>query len=250
MKRWAIVWMGILYLASACATPPSNNQQTLIAEHDVAGTELAYERTTATIEAARLRTTLDFAGTQVGFARDQNEFLRSTLIARGTDSAFINESLGRIEISALPSPTTRPPDSPAISPSSLNDAATLSITPPADSIAQSRLSNPIITNSVGENGCARVINPILTPQSEAIYVVVTAQNIAAGTQIASRWRQGEQEIAFYDYVPTTDIINECVWFFIDQTDAVFSPGTWSVTLELAGQVVGTPIPFVIEESGN
>ncbi len=251
MKRWLYTaWAFLLSMITACAAPPDNVQQTLIAEHDAAGTELAIQAATATIASARLRTTLDFAGTQVGFARDQGELLRSTLIARGTDSAVIDAFLEGVQVDTLPTATPRPPDTPPlVQPSPNAGGPTLSDPQNADS-PQPRLSNPIFTDGVGDNGCALSVNPTFTPQSEAIYIVVTAQNIPAGTQIASRWRQGEQEIAFYDYVPPADIASECVWFFIDQTDAIFSAGSWSVALELDGQPVGTPIPFTIEEGGN
>src|SRR5690348_1326014 len=95
-------------LVAACAGNPADNA--LAEEHSRNGTQIAVLRVTATVQSARLQTTLEFSQTQVAFAATQSQFLKATLVATGFDQSQLDAfqrdvSEGRI---LLPTPTLRP----------------------------------------------------------------------------------------------------------------------------------------------
>ncbi|HEX2907185.1 MAG TPA: hypothetical protein VHO69_10020 [Phototrophicaceae bacterium] len=51
----------------------------------------------------------------------------------------------------------------------------------------------------------------------------------------------------YDFTPDFVIEQNCIWFYIDSSDTDFTPGNWTVQLEMNGQVVGEPVAFTIAE---
>jgi hypothetical protein len=102
----------------------------------------------------------------------------------------------------------------------------------------------VTAEGVDDAGCA--VNPTSTFSSDAveIYVVASAASLQpGGTLVTSRWRQEGAEVATFDFTP--DFSEGCLWFFIDQTDVIFTPGNWSVELEINGGLVGAPVPFTI-----
>ena len=75
----------------ACRT--SDLPLSVTAEYEAVATELDRLRATATVARARLQITLDFAGTRVAQIEQSGAFLRSNLLALGTDSEFIAANL-------------------------------------------------------------------------------------------------------------------------------------------------------------
>lgn len=222
-----------LLMLAACESDAA--RLTLIAEHDLVGTDIGNLRITATVIAARAQTTLDYVGTQVRFREDQSVFLQSTLIARGTPAAFIAESLPSGAI-VLPTATGSPIPTPA----------PLTTEDPVPEELRPRLENVVMTTGVDRLGCPLASTGEFYTDSTEIYAAGIGRNLPAGAIITSRWRRVGEVIAVYDYAPPTAVTQECIWFFIDQTDAPFTPGEWSVTLELGGVEV-TTLNFVIRQ---
>ncbi len=245
-----------LFILSACST--GNEQLTLVAQNEVANTEISNIRSTATVSRARLQTTLDYASTRVVDIEQQGLFMRATLVALGTDSVFLNSNLplsGNFP-TFTPQPTS--PINVAISPApqplvteDVNvDGTRVQITLEATEASnqQPRMENIVLASGVNDNDCARDTNPRLTPNSTEIYVVATAYNIPAGANITSTWQSNGTEVAFFSFQTETIIDGSCIWFFIDQTDAEFVPGIWSVELRINDVSASQPLPFQISES--
>ena len=244
----------ILLLLAGCGTP--DDQLTLVAENEIARTQISDIRASATVVRARMQITLDFAGTRVIEVDQQGQFLRSTLVALGTDSVFISSNL------PLPGnfPTfTPPPTSPVriqVTPApqplvteELNAEGTpIQVTiDPNEATNQPRFENIVLSSGVNDNDCAIDTNPRFTPASTEIYIVATGYDIPAGTSISSVWQSNGTEVALFSFQPENTVNGSCIWFFIDQTDAEFLVGTWSVELRLDGQSAAPPIPFQIVE---
>jgi len=244
-----------LLFTTACGT--STEQLTLVANNEIASTQMADIRSTATVSRARIQITLDFVGTRVIEVEQQGQFLRSTLVALGTDSAYISSSL------PLPGdfPTFTPrPTSPVqvqITPAAqplVTEEVNAEGTPvqvttePTEAAGEPRLDNIVLSSGVGDDDCAINTNPRFTPDSTEIYVVATAYNIPVGATISSIWQSNGTEVALFSFQPESAINGNCIWFFIDQSDATFVPGTWSVELKINDVSVAPPIPFQIVES--
>lgn len=245
----------ILIIVSACGTP--TEQLTLVAENELANTQIANIRSTATVARARMQITLDFAGTRAIDVEQQGQFLRSTLVALGTESLFINNNL------PLPGdfPTFTPPATspvrvevtPIVQPAmteELNADGTPIQVPiePTNRDNQPRLDNLVLSSGVNDNDCATDTNPRFTPASTEIYIVATAFNVPAGVTISSVWQSNGTEVALFSFQPEAGINGSCIWFFIDQSDAEFVVGSWSVELRINDISVAPPIPFQIVES--
>ena len=59
---------------------------------------------------------------------------------------------------------------------------------------------------------------------------------------------GSEQVANYDWTPTFDINGACIWFYIDQSEVAFTPGTWRVQMALNGSPVGSAAVFSIVEA--
>ena len=216
-------------------------------------------RASATVVRARMKTTLEHAGTRVGNAEDAAGLLRFSLINLGTDADFVATGISQIERRppepATPSRSERPrPASGAITPLArpatlpavvtLPPAATL---PPADE-GQPRLEGIQMASGVDDDDCAIDLDPVFTPRSDAIYVVAQAYNIAASARISSRWYRAGTEVAYFSFLAENAIDGSCIWFFIDQTDTAFFPGAWSVEILVDDARVGGPVAFQVAEA--
>jgi hypothetical protein len=101
---------------------------------------------------------------------------------------------------------------------------------------------------VSDNDCAAGIQSQFDSTADRIYVVATAVNIRAGMRLESIWTQGGVEVVRHDFTPEFEINGNCIWFFVDQTDFVFTPGSYAVQLTIDGAASGPPLSFTI--SGN
>ena len=242
-------------LLSACGT--STDQLTLVADHQAVSTQMTDIRSSATVVRARMQITLDFAGTRAVEVEQHGQFLRSTLVALGTDSAYISNNLplpGNFPTftpqptSPVNIPVTRAPQ--PIVTEELNAQGTpIQITiEPTEASNQARFENIVLSSGVGDDDCAIDTNPRFTPASPEIYVVATAYDVPSGATISSIWQSNGTEVALFSFQAENAISGNCIWFFIDQSDAEFVVGPWSVELRVDNVGIAPPIPFQILES--
>jgi hypothetical protein len=253
-RQMLLIMLIGLFLLSACGT--SNDQLTLVANHNIANTQMVDIRASATVVRARMQITLDFAGTRAIEVEQQGQFLRSTLVSLGTESAFINNNLplpGNFP-TFTPQPTSpvNVPITPAPQPQvteELNAEGTLvQVTLPAtEASTEARFENIVLSSGVNDNDCAVNTNPRFTPTSTEIYIVATAYDVPTNATITSIWQSQGTEVALFSFDTQSAINGNCIWFFIDQNDAEFVVGTWSVELWIDDVVASPPIPFQILE---
>ena len=242
---------------SACrSTVP---EQTATAVHERAAMEIESLRSTATVVRARMQTTLEYAGTRVAQANEAGEFLRFSLNRLGTDSDFIETSVKELALLATvatvaaatrPADAARigvtPVDPPSAVPIASATLAPVEATPTTDH--RPRVENPVLATGVGNDDCALDSNPRFTPESSEIYVVVDVYNVAAGSTIESSWKRQGSEVARFSFQPEHAINGNCIWFFIDKSDAAFTVGSWSVQIFVDGVSVTSPLAFQIAEA--
>ncbi len=250
---WSLLALALAgSLLVACgATPPL---QTATAAFQQAQTELESLIATATVERARIQTTLDYAEDRVAGAKAADEFLRHNLSNLGTDSAFIARELELIRLPAAgvaPGPgATQPAKADPQAPQP-EKAPSVIVTPPVRGRAaerqetSARLEEVVMASGVDASDCAIDRNPRFTPASTAIYVVARAFEIPAGARISSTWRRAGVEVAAFSFQPEYRIHDSCIWFFIDQTDSPFLVDGWSVAIEVEGVALGPAVDFQI-----
>lgn len=238
LKYRPFILLLVLFILAACQRQ-NEIQLTLIAQNATLQSEIGAVRETATVEAERLQITVDYMNTLVSRAEGDRVQMQATLVSRGTDPASIANIAPQFN-TPFPAPGTPAGDVPVVSPSPQDAAVTQEITNPA-------LVNYMMAPGVGSDDCALNPTSSFTTDTAEIYVIATGMNIPSGTNIAARFSVGGQEIR-HDFTPDFDINGNCIWFFIDQTDLTFQPGTWSVVLELNGTAVTPPIPFSITGS--
>lgn len=249
MKRHMLFLVLLVGVVAAC-TPQNEIELTLVAQNVALNTQIAAVRETATVDADRLQVTMEYMNTLVAQAQEQRSQLQATLIARGTDASAIGVDI----TPGAPLPTPLPaadgvPDPAALVTPAPGDVA---VTPfgadaAAAPSAASGLANIVTSTGVGNDDCAVGATSTFSTSSDRVYVVARAFNIQPGTTILSRWYREGQQVVTHDFVPDFAIEDACIWFFIDQTDATFTPGSWAVDLEINGAVVGPSTPFTISE---
>jgi hypothetical protein len=247
----------ILFLASACATATPDSA--LATQHSLAGTQLAELSASATVERARIQTTLDYSATRVSLAATQGSFFQLTLVAQGTPVEVMQTFQAQAfqGFATVASPPSLTPD-PNVQNTGANTQPTqVLVTPlsapaftntPAVDPNTPRLEEIVISSSVGNDDCATGVSTTFTTATTEIYVVARAINIVANTPISSEWFLEGQSIVTYDFVPDFDIANACIWFFITPQAVAFTPGNWSIQLNLNGTPVGQRVIFTLAES--
>lgn len=80
------------------------------------------------------------------------------------------------------------------------------------------------------DGCADTLMDAFPADVQRIYITTRALNIRAGTVMSVQWTY-EGEPAFSEsFTVEQDDDDFCLWFFIEPTESVFSPGNWTVQL--------------------
>ena len=243
------VCAAVLVLPACRSSAP---ELTATVAHERARAGIESMRGTATVVRARMKTTLEYAVTRVAQAQEAGEFLRHSLINLGFEGDAIATSVGQLRQAAFemtPTAVARPVESgitPATPPTALplGDGAVAATAPAVGP----RLANIVMASGVRADDCAADVNPRFTVASSQIYVVAEAYDIPAGATISSIWQSRGAEVASLSFQPEYAINGNCIWFFIDQTDAAFVAGAWSVEISLDGQPLSSPIAFQIVES--
>lgn len=264
----------LIIILSACAE--TGTSLTSEANYAFAGTQVADLRVTATVLAARAETTLDFMGTRASRSAAQSEFLEETLVATGFSPDILatqrEQALGGAtstptatltpvtsDINNTSGMTTTPdmietftPTPPAVTINAPNDPVTaptraVEIQPTAD-LGGLILGNVLTATGAGDDGCGSGVTSIFNINTPEIYVIIPTFNVVANTYtLAARWQRDGQPIGpVYDFTPLADSEQLCIWFFIDNTDFPFEAGSYSVSIDVNGQQVAGPIPFVIQ----
>lgn len=268
MKRLSLLFT-LIFILSACV----NNEAslTLEANHGLAGTSLADLRVTASVQAARAETTLDFMGTRSSLAATQSIFLEETLIATGfapdrlatqrqlslgssptplptfTPLPESTENINPVSSTLALSPTPGAPPVTINAPRSPVPTATSLIEPTPDFGGLLR-GNLLTATGAGDNGCGTGVTSIFGMDVSEIYVILPVFNITANSYtFAARWQRDGQPVGpVYDFTPDFDADELCIWFFVDESDFEFLPGNYTVTIDINGQIGAGPIPFIIQ----
>lgn len=258
MWRIVLALLGSLMLA-ACGTT-SVEQQTLTAHDAYMATALNNIHQTATSQAERLQITLESAEQRIERISTQGGQMIATLEERGFTINQTPEPLTPTPNLNNPNPT-RPPligvnnlatSNPNASPTPVRVTPFQTATPIPKATSAIVADVPqilreiVLASSVGNDDCA--INPTntFTPQTEEIYIVAHAVELPDGTTLTTRWLRGTDELVVFDY--TYDFVEDaCVWFFADQTDFEFTPGSYSIVIEVNGLTFGEPVPFTISD---
>lgn len=248
-----LIVAGAAAILTACRS--NEPQQTVTAVYQEAVADIAALRATATVARARVQTTLDYAGTRVGQAESARAFLASNLISLGTEAAYIEENLAQLEELAIPvspgTPAAQTSGDVTVEALPPTQGPGTIVTPPAVTPAPTatesgpRLENITMASGVNEFECARDVNPRFTPASTAIYVVGRAFRIPAGATISSTWRRAGVDVVSFSFHREHEINDNCIWFYIDQTDTPFTVGSWSVEISVDGAPLSTPVAFQI-----
>lgn len=237
-RFYAFLWIVIVLIGAGC-NDGGDIQLTLVSQNVALSTEIADVRSTATYAADRVNQTAEYVGTAIVQGNIQTGLLSSTLSASGVNPALVTPG--------APIPT-RPienvaPQQPNTNPTSIVTDALVTGT----ALPGASLYNIVTTDGVGSNDCALGTVSTFSSTTEQIYVVATAANIPPNTRLTSQWYQAGAEVVFHDFTPDFTIEQNCIWFYIDQTDIAFTPGNWSVQLSINDTPVGSPVAFSITE---
>ncbi|MEZ4669688.1 MAG: hypothetical protein R3E39_17425 [Anaerolineae bacterium] len=239
----------IVVLIAVCGMGCSSingEQETLAAENAMLSTQIVEIRATATIVMDRLARTAEYIETAVARAENRRGELAATLQATGVDPTRIAQVSPNPAIAALPTTNPQlgqPVNGSAATPGFSSTPANITI--PTPTPGQPTLYSIVTAEGVGNNDCALASVNTFSINAERIYVVATASNITAGTMLGAQWYQGDVLAASQDFTPDFDINDNCIWFYVDQTDFVFTAGNYGVQLTVSGAPSGPRTNFTI-----
>lgn len=274
MKRFA-QWMLLFggstvasLLLSACNffNQPAD-LQTESLQNELAQTQIAAVRATATVNADRVLITLESAQTAVGNVNLQSTRIASTLIAGGM--AFVDASAitpvapvqdMNMATSTPNSQIANPlltPGAPVVNSGGAAQGDTsliqMTATAPADQSANdtpadpnaANLTNITLTDTVGADDCPIAAANVFTESTTEIYVTAVGNNISAGTTIDSTWWLNGNQMQYYSWTPDFAVNGACIWFRLPAAEVTFTPGNWTVDLTIGGVAAGSA-SFTIE----
>ncbi|MBC7811482.1 MAG: hypothetical protein H7175_10055 [Burkholderiales bacterium] len=268
MRRFVIhlclLLVGCAFAACSSIGGGSGPMETAVAENASLQTQIVDIRATATVEADIMLVTVEHAMTIVREVDTQNQRLQATLIQQGTPPEFISQTMP--QSGNITAPLTNLDASAFITPRPGGAAPTPVgssgvVATPLPSVNQvlptpttaAETSSPALLNistsrSVGADDCPLEVTSSFSSSDVEIYVSAVAMQIESGMTIASRWSLEGQELISFDFTPNFAIDGGCIWFFITPDDVAFTPGNWSVALDINGTVSGTASFSIIGDS--
>jgi hypothetical protein len=237
--------LAILLITLAACGGTGTEQQTLVVHGETMEAHFDSLRTTATVEAELMLATLERSQTELARVSSQRAAMISTLSARGVD------------IGALPGVATLPaaedsgaslfPEVAEQPPGEQEGSSRVQVTPftLTPETQQGTLSDVVMASGVGQDDCAVNLTNQFGTDADRIYVVAVATGIDPGTTLSSRWQRADLEVTRFEFTPDFAINGACIWFFADQTDFDFIPGSYSVTLYINDAAAGSPVPFTV-----
>ncbi|MEQ9032731.1 MAG: hypothetical protein RLP44_28680 [Aggregatilineales bacterium] len=240
--RW-MLWLIVMLVMAGCAGA-SSQQQTLEAVATTQSANLAEIGATATAQSERLQITLEGVETQIARIQSQRVFMISTLEARGIAVDNL-QGITLEPLTATPTPFGLVANDTPTPTENLNVPDTLiSPTPPPSGFSSPLgLGNIVTSTSVGADDCALDVANQFTPDTPEIYLVATATGFTDNTTVTTSWTREGTVLTDFSY--TYDAIDRaCIWFFADQTDFEFLPGSYTITVGVNGTIAGQ-VNFVI-----
>lgn len=252
MRRFFIVTLliGAAYALNGCnffSQPTDLQTENLAIE--VANTEIAAVRQTATGSADRLLATLQSVETAVGSMQQQGTRIAATMVAAGMSiidtsaitplpnagaspvpgdnlvTAVVGEGGARANISIQAPPTPTP-------------IATADPNTP-------RLGNIVLAEQVGVDDCPLGVTTTFASAAARIYATAIAYNLTPAHLVTADFTRDGQPVVSYEWTPSFNIAQGCIWFELPATAVEFVPGNWSVQLALNGTPAGAPVNFTI-----
>jgi hypothetical protein len=236
---------------------------TLAANHHIQGTEFYDVQMTASVQAGRLQSTQDYFTTQVALLATQSQFLKGTLVARGTPVDVLNAYQQQIESGGNPLPTRTPRPTPTFAPllppTPLSGGPGIATPVPANNntvptvdpllnaappTSGPRLVDLATAPGVNDDDCAQNASTTFAASTPEIYIVATAYEVTSGMTLAAQWDVSGQQRTF-EFTPDFDIDGACIWFYIDQSEFTFQPGEGRVSLSLNGTPMGS-VTFTLQ----
>lgn len=259
----------LLAVLAACNMfAPEASQQTLSAERDLRGTEVAIARLTATPINDRLNVTLEGALTALARSHGQTTRIAATLQALGTpfvDSRFVTPAAldtdasvaGQTGLASFGQTNIQQPVIPVVEPTIIGQGAAQGnasdLVPPTPTPfvegatlepSTVGLSDVVTAQAVGADDCA--LSPIseFPATTEGVYVVARAQNLSPTNLLTARFLLNGVEQVFYTWSPSFDIAQGCIWFYMPAADVTSLAGTWTAQIDIDG-AAGVQVPFTV-----
>lgn len=272
MHRALVHTCGIFLLLAGLAAcnmfAPDAGQQTLSAERDVRGTEVAIARLTATPINDRLNVTLEGALTALARSHGQTTRIAATLQALGTpfvDSRFVTpaaldngaSAAAQTGLADASQTNIQQPIIPVVEPTIIGQGAAQGnasdLAPPTPTPfvegatlepSTVGLSDVVTAQAVGADDCA--VSPIseFPAATEGVYVVARAQNLSPANLLTARFLLNGVEQVFYTWSPSFDIAQGCIWFYMPAADVTALAGTWTAQIDIDG-AAGVQVPFTV-----
>lgn len=263
MKRLTqlILFVAAGTLLAACNffTQPAD-LQTENLQNELAQTQIAAVRATATMNADQLQITLESAQTAVAGIDLQSTRIASTLIAGGmsfVDASMITPVAAVVEAPPESTPSAPQIANPLLTPGaaqgdsglvqptqSTGDESTQPTSAPSDN-GGAGLSNITVTDQVGSDDCPIGSSDSFSSSTSEIYVTAVGNGLTGSETLDSIWRIEGTEIQRYSWTPGFAVNGACIWFRLPSAEVDFTPGNWTVELLVNGAAAGSPVPFSI-----
>lgn len=199
---------------------------------------LQAEQTAYIEESSRIAETLEARGTEVvataraaetyvANAEGINRQLAATLRAVNPPTQQVVDTSGQVTPGMIANP------------GELSAATSIPATPVGGTAVSSDINMLTEVNMATgirqSDGCANDAQTQFPASATSIYLTARVMNATAGTTVSAEWLyEGQLVVQSDGFTISEDAPDFCVWFYIEPTDAPFSPGSWSAQFVING----------------
>lgn len=239
MKFWQIGIGGVLIFLSACnALGSTDARATMLAEQTAYVEESTQVVATLNARSTEVLATSRAAETYVANVDGINRQLAVTLRAVNPPTQQIVDTSGLVTPGMI------------VNPGVLSAATAVPVSPEGGTPSSSGVNQMSqVSTAAGvrdSDGCANGTQTQFSAGATSIYLTGHMLNATSGTSVSAEWLyEGQLVTQNEPYTIAQDDPDFCVWFYIEPTDAPFSPGSWSARFLINGVPVEPVASFAI-----
>ncbi|MDZ4768974.1 MAG: hypothetical protein SGJ24_07595 [Chloroflexota bacterium] len=234
-----LMLVGAVAILSGCTgLTPDDPAATLRAERDGYFLEATAIADAGVLQRTQIIETAAAAATTVSQLEARNALLLATLRAALPPTQQVVNTSGLVTPGSVATPAP-----PGTFDSASNSAAVMSDGAP---ISGSSFVDITTASSVRDtDGCVDVASSAFAADISRIYITARAVTIAAGTVMRVEWAYQGSPAFSESFTIERDNSDFCLWFYIEPTADVLSPGVWTAQLYADDQTVEPIASFTI-----
>lgn len=240
--RYILLLLGLALLASACSSlTPDDPAATLQVQRAALIAEATSIAQSGQAQSTQVAGTVEAARTYVALLEGRNRQLVATMQVAFPPTQAVVDNAGPSTPGMMETPAPLGSMNNSGNTGDSMDSMDAPTQAPDASLGAVQFTQVGTASTVRDSdGCAESLSNSFPANIQRIYITARALNIQQGTEMRVEWLYQGQSTYSESFTVQNDDNDFCLWFFIEPTEAVLSPGNWSVKLYANNQSIDPP----------